>query len=903
MESTIRVSFKRIRLTRFIVLGVFALGVFAFLMSKALWADQVASSLKSGSNLEIDQIQVLGVTVFPSETIESTIEISPGDRLEHLKVIRTEENLQTLYSNRGYEDVRITSRLVRKGSGKNHLETVLEFKVTEGRPVRVASVKLVPEGLRDEGSLKTWRLRESQVRKAIGIWVGDVYDIEKIGEAKRAVQDLLASKEFIGTKVDSVRAEVSAPAHVADLKLDAKNVARWVEVEFHVDLGERVSFGFRGNTVFTWGYLDNLVEEQRLLGLGKDYVGAIKARLEAEYRAAGYARVELTPYTIEVPNRYERKVTYVIREGPRVKIDSISFDGNSAFSEVELRQRFFSRASSLVQHGVYVEKDVQKACELTIESMKETGYLSAKLINVNSIELPASKAQAADRAVKLVVYIYEGDQTLIQGVNIEGVRSLALDEVKQLLGMQEGDPLNLFLFGERIEAIKKHYRDLGYLGFKILNEGTDKVIRYFQENRLASIQLNIDEGPQYKVSRIEIEGLQATHEHVVRRELRFNEGEVLTGPALSETERLIRRLGIFSEVVIRAFDDPDNSGFKIVRINLKEGDRGILSWGPGFRNDLGLRLFGQLAYANVGGLNHTASVTAAVNRRFYNYNFAEGQVQVLYNWPWFLVPLLTFRPSVSVGQTQYINFSAAVLTGSTSWEKQIWVKPNLTANFSYTLEIINQFNTVDGTENGGLQIGTMTPKLVLDLRDNSLAPRSGLFATTWLDLAQAFLGSGLDSGSYVPISYYRFQFRTDYYIPINRDITWFLSFRTGFEQSGAGQEIPLLKQFTQGGLGSLRGYREQELFNNGTLVGASLAYVNYRTQLDLPFAGPLKCAPFIDAANLLINNFSFGGLRYGVGFGFHYLTPVGPVNVDLGFKVDPPQNTDVYQVHFSVGVI
>ena len=59
-----------------------------------------------------------------------------------------------------------------------------------------------------------------------------------------------------------------------------------------------------------------------------------------------------------------------------------------------------------------------------------------------------------------------------------------------------------------------------------------------------------------------------------------------------------------------------------------------------------------------------------------------------------------------------------------------------------------------------------------------------------------------------------------------------------------------------------------------------------------------------DAANLLVDRYSLReSLRLGTGFGLHYLTPVGPVNFDLGFKVDPRPGEDAYRFYFSIGMI
>jgi outer membrane protein insertion porin family len=141
-------------------------------------------------------------------------------------------------------------------------------------------------------------------------------------------------------------------------------------------------------------------------------------------------------------------------------------------------------------------------------------------------------------------------------------------------------------------------------------------------------------------------------------------------------------------------------------------------------------------------------------------------------------------------------------------------------------------------------------------------------------------------------------------------MSWFWSVRTGFEKSTVSRpgddsygSIPLIKQFALGGVGSLRGFSEQELNSKNEIIKGTLSYVNYRSQLDFPISGGLRVGPFLDAANLNVDSFSFGNLRYGSGFGFHYLTPVGPVNLDWGFKLNPQPGEDTNQFYFSIGVL
>ncbi len=874
-------------------------------------------------SLKVDQVVITGVHAFSVSTIESAVDISPGQVLDRHGVLVSEENIQSFYRSHGYDEMTVRTRISRKmqeqSDGERRLQNVLEFTVSEGRPIRVAEIQVTPLIQDQNFSKDSWKAQEYRLKKSINFLPGEILDQAKIGDAKRTIQENLLADEYVGAGVSQVDFEATSPGE------EKGDSSRWVKVRFRVDMGDRVSFGFRGNSFLTWNNLRAIVDDLRSVGLGKDYLQVIRKRIEDEYRSSGFAKVSVTSYSYEEAKSRSRKVIYSINEGPRVRIEALDFDGNLSFSSEKLRSKFYSKASGVVQNGIYVEKDVQKSAELLTEWMKEKGFLSSKLVTINTIFPAKSKTQVGNSTAQLVIYLYEGNQTILRKVDFTGLVQMKGDEVRTDLGVKEGEALNVFALAEGIEGLKRRYRDLGFLDFQIKNEGKEGLVRYTQENRQADVVLDVSEGPQYHVSRIQVEGLRKTHSNIVLRELSFRAGDVLGESALTSSERKLRKLGLFSSVVVKPVDDASEENKKLVIVKLVESDRGTLVGGPGIRNDLGLRLYGQLTYANLWGDNHTASVSASVNRRFVLYNFLEGQAQVSYAWPWFLLPGLTFRPSFSVGRTQYLDFTSNQIsasfaadnqTVSLSWDKQLLNQPNLLASFTYTFEGIHQFMATRTEDNSDLTIGTMTPRLTLDLRDNSLLPTSGFYTTSWLDLSPPGLGSNSADG---PIGYYRLQFRADYHVPLPMRIGLYFSFRTGYEQSIVTTNnpnlntIPLIKQFSLGGIGSLRGYNERVL-NTATskvlqgrpsdVIQGSLSYVNYRAQVDLPLTSSLKFDVFLDSANLLINDYGFKYMLYGTGCGFRYLTPVGSVNVDWGYKLNPPSwSQDRSVLHFSVGVI
>lgn len=891
-----------------------------------------SNSLNVPANIEIDRIEFEGVTLFNQVQLENVLEISAGDRLNRPLVIKTDKNIQELYRNQGYEQVSVRSELLKQPTGTRS-ENVLLFRVQEGLPSRFSDVSIhfkksnaiVVEGIEQSGKPVELDKKEAKlaelIEKHVGILPGDLAQKEKLNAARRAIQDFLVSEEYVGAKADDVRL-VPNLAMTPDLK-----TARWLNVEFHIELGDRVTFGFRGNTIFTQGQLNGWIEDQRAVGLSRDYITAIAKHIIDEYKTQGYGDAKVVPYTFENQKRSERHVTFEISEGPRYRMSDVRFDGNMIFTQEVLLQKFFNSASPLVKRKIFVEKDIEKASELTIEWLKSQGYLFAKVVTLQYI--PVEKPSVKDFYKDIVIYIYEGSQTTVRSIDFSGLHAFARLEAISILNVQVDAPLNLFALNEGLETFKFLYRSKGYLGIRILNEGQNTLVRYASDNQEAAISLEIDEGPQFKTGRIDIEGLERTREEVVRREVSFQVGEVLTEPLIVETESKLRRLGIFSQSSIKLQDDLEKPGYKVVKIQVQEGTPGIIAGGVGIRTDLGLRVFGQTAYTNLWNRNHTLSLNVTVNQRFdedfcdnlkpfgqhsltTGNCFIEYQAQLGYDWPWFTWGATTFRPRITFDRTQYINFDATSIALGLTWERRLFKKIPLTGIFTYNLERTRYFNAIDDIDNQTLTIGSVIPSLRFDLRDNPLAPTRGFFAITSFEYASPYF---LSQSEPVPVSYTRFQYRMDYTLPIAREVSGYFSFRTGIArnlaspppdapfQEAARYAIPLSKQFTLGGVGSLRGFHEQELNVREKAIRGTLSYVNYRTQIDLPFAGALRFGPFLDGGNLIENGYSLGALRYGAGVGFHYLSPVGPVNFDWGFKLDPRPNEDTSQFYFSIGVI
>lgn len=832
----------------------------------------------------ISEVRPEGISAEQWESVRSISRILPGDEYDRIRAERARDRIQEFLETKGWPGNEVSFEMLKEG--ERH---VLKFKVALGEPLVIASIRWKSKpALAPEVLLK--------LRRSVDFKPGELFDRDRIKEMKRLSEVVLASGNYIDSRVKEISTEPTGAG---------------IELTFDLELGEKVAFSVQGNSYFSRAEIMEVIEKQRALGLGRDYVSILSNRIRELYVERGFKRIEIKPYFFEASGNEPKKVLFLVTEGLQYKIHKVLFDGNELFTDEQLENIFFSVAPDRIRARIFNASMLDSAANSLIEELKKQGYLAAKRIAIKSEDDPES-----DR-VNVRIFLSEGLQTRVQSIEFLGNHSFSREQLEKSLGISEGDPLDLSRLEDGLDRIKQGYMDLGRLDFRMLNEGENgsSIVTYSEKNQLAYLHLDLEEGPVYTLGDIEIYGNDSTRRKVIEREIGIKRGDALSQSRLLDIEDRLRRLGIFSQVSLELKDEDLSAHVKRLKIAVQESVPGKTTVGIGFRNDLGVRTFGGISYSNLWGLNHTWALDLTVNRRLNNFNFLEYTAQVSYTMPWALLGETTLRPSISAEKRQYVQFGAETFALSTTLDRMLYRPLRLGGSLGYALERISQFNSIDPTQNQQLTIGSIMPTLRLDLRDNSLSPKRGFYAQTSFEWANSFLGSQLNP---VPIHYGRYQARSDFYLNLIPSVVWFGSVRGGWLKNFAnpygpnGQldphiTVPLIKQFALGGVNSIRGFTEQEINvqsdNPDRRVQGQLTYVNYRTQMDFYPTTSVSIGPFLDAGNLRLDSFSFGNLRFGSGIGLRYVTPAGPVNFDWGFKLFPKPGEAPNVFYFSLGVI
>jgi outer membrane protein insertion porin family len=847
---------------------------------KLFWIMAFFFSISAGAApIEEIRIDAEGLAPDQVQNLKTMTEFLPGDEFEDKKNKHSLEKIKDHLVGKGYVDVQVSDSIEKNLNSK----TVLKYQINLGIPLKISSVNVI--SLDEPISQQLLQ----KIQNKIDLKPNELLDRDRLKDMRRLIEITMLGQDFIDTRVIDLKTEF-----VGD---------RSYKVVFKVSLGQRIVFSVSGNEFFSRSELATVIDEQRQIGLGRDYVTVLMNRLKDHYLDYGFRSISITPYTFEAEGNEPKKVMFKIEEGPKVRIRNVIFDGQESISSETLEDLFFELASDRLQSRIYNEKMIDSAGKALIEELKRRGYLSAKLIAVKTEELK-------EKEVNLRIFINEGVQTITQSVDFSGNQVISSSQLKQLLQVKEDQPLSLSGLEAGLEAIKKAYRNLGYLDVKITNENSGELVVYSERNQFAIINIIIEEGLQTFYGGAQVFGLEYTKQSVIDREILFQVDDPVSEEKLLDIEDRLRRLGIFSQVTIELVQSGKGPQHKNLKISVSESVPGNLAVGLGFRNDLGLRLFGEISYSNLWGLNHSWAFSVSGNRRVVNYRFTEFKVQTGYVWPWFTFGETALRPNLTAERRQYRAFDAETYGFSATLDRMLLNSKKLQGSLTYTIEQIRQFNAVDQSQNQQIRIGTITPALRLDLRDHPLTPRSGFFSTASFEYANNILGS---QEVPFPVSYGRFQSRTDFYLNFIPRVVWYSSVRGGWLKNfantlGTGSDfsIPLIKQFALGGVNSMRGYIEQEINvqanDREKRVRNFMTFVNYRTQLDFSATSNLSIGPFLDAGNLNVDYFTLGALKYGTGLGLRYMTPVGPVNFDWGFKLFSRNFAESNVFYFSLGV-
>ncbi len=749
-------------------------------------------------------------------------------------------------------------------------------------------------------------------------------------------------RDAIGVRIDHYVQQQRSRGYYAmrvSLAPELQDEDRLANLTVNVIPGPRTRVEFSGDPLPP-DQRDELVPIAREGSTDEDLLEDSSNRIESYFRGLGY-RDATAPHVVENQGP-DQVITFAVKRGPLYRVGPIEIAGNTSMSLAALQ------APLRVKTGQpFSAAALDADLNLIADAYRREGFASVEA--TLSTETAPLTLETEDVSIGVRITIVEHERTLVTGVVFDGNRTIADTELRAEVGLQPGRPFFLTQMALDRDAIELHYANLGFpaavvTGAPQINAaGTEAVVTY-----------TISEGQRVFIDHVLIVGNERIREDTIAKELQFKEGDPLGLAAVNESQRRLTALGLFRRVRIAALDHGDSSrrdllvsvdeaplttlwyggGFE-VRPALSDEDRTVaaqrLEFAPRASFEIGRRnLFGRNRSVNLftsGSLVPNKADAEGTVAAGGGYDaFPEYRVLGQLREPRIGGSSADFRITGTLEQQSRTSFDFA--RRSASVELGGRATRTVSVSGGYQIQRSSVFNqTVDETEQRRIdrvlpqvRLSFFSSSIIRDTRDDAVNPGAGRYLSANAELAARAIGSEVGFAK----SFFSAQ---TFHTVSERRIVLAAAGRVGLATAFVGanvfedeDDLPASERFYAGGDTTVRGFALDQLgvrhspplpsdtldSSNFPLGGNGLIILN--GEVRVPLKGSFGAVGFLDAGNVFksASDIDLAELRAAVGFGIRYRSPIGPIRVDIGFKLQRHDIGDgsrepLTAVHISLG--
>jgi outer membrane protein insertion porin family len=232
------------------------------------------------------------------------------------------------------------------------------------------------------------------------------------------------------------------------------------------------------------------------------------------------------------------QVNFIVKEGPKVKVGNISFTGNQHISSRDLRWAMKNLRPIGIPHSIFLENlfaktydasKLEEDAERVRQAYRDKGYFRAStgepqthLRNEGGLSFFTFRPRKGKR-IDIRIPVDEGARYRLGYIHFTGskIPNLNVNALRAQFPLKDGDWFNFTAFGKGLQNLQKAYSTLGYINFT-----ANPVPKIDDDKKIVSFDVELEEGKQFYVSRIEFQGNTVTRDFVIRRELYLEEGQV-----------------------------------------------------------------------------------------------------------------------------------------------------------------------------------------------------------------------------------------------------------------------------------------------------------------------------------------------------------------------------------------
>jgi len=668
-----------------------------------------------------------------------------------------------------------------------------------------------------------------------------------------------------------------------------------VDVQFRITEGPLYEIAFSGNDAFwNWQLKKDLAHtrqgNKRDTGIHKS-VRSIRDR----YRKSGYlkAQIDIRETAPEKPETPVREIHFDITENHRSVVESIAVTGNQSISTEDILDEMLTRPPGVFHQGAYVPAVLKEDLKSIQSRYLKEGFLDTAVEDAVTFRDPEPKEDPNQRLARITLRVQEGPRTLVESIAIQGLAAIPEEKARELLEEKPGEPFRPYMVKGDEEKLSAQISEAGYPHAEVT--GTWELS---DDRTRARITYRVTEGPFVTMGQIFFKGNFRTAEDILRNELALETGEPFSARRLLEGQRSILAMNALDTAYFKAIGIAERADRVDLIVEVEEKKPYVLQFGGGYDTGRGFFVNILAADQNFLGRNKELSASGEISEIGYRVDLSLKEPRV-FGYP---VASLTSAYGEKLEEFNQ-DFGVDTFGVFQSFSKK-FLSDRISASLGFLMEYRKQYirdgKTIppeDADEYTSRNILVTTPAIVYDTVDNPARPKSGLHAAFSLDISTGLMNS-LDN-------FLKYRIDAKYYwTPLSR-LTFAMRGRYGFIDPQSGDStVPKDQLFFLGGTADVRGFEENMLRfdeQGDSVGGREVILGSIEARIDVGFN--FELAAFCDVGGIGQAETESGtdDLRTTAGLGLRYMTPIGPVGLLYGHKLDPREGESDGRLHFSIG--
>jgi outer membrane protein assembly complex protein YaeT len=414
---------------------------------------------------------------------------------------------------------------------------------------------------------------------------------------------------------------------------------------------------------------------------------------------------------------------------------------------------------------------------------------------------------------------------------------------------------------------------------------------------------------------VEIQGEKSVDENIIRRALLYKPGELFRRSQVQETQRKLYGMELFQFANVEVLNPEEQSPEVKTRVTVAEGKHRQVNFGVGYGTEEKARADAQFHYLNFLGGARTAGAHV-------RYSSLDRGVRLDFNQPYL------FAPHFSLGAEaqQWYTYEPAYNLLTRGAHVTLTHRANQQTSWSATL--LHEFDR-NSVSDVALKDPTLRSNLIALGLDPVTGKQEGTVSSVAFDYQRNTTANLLNATNGYVLSGHveqagRFLPGTFKYFALSSEGRHYFTLAKRFVIANKVQiasidatgdrltNVPFSKRYFLGGATSVRGWGRFEIspLIQGLPIGG-FSLLTASSELRMPLYGNFGGVLFVDAGNVWSTAWEYhlNDLRYAVGPGLRYMTPIGPIRFDVGFQVNPIQGLIIngdpekrhWRIHFSIG--